>query len=364
MEVSQSRPRSSNIGLWTLFLLVQMGLVTPIERRLGHVRTRGRPGARIADRQRDLARRVAHRIQHWHVVRAGLQRPEDGSVGVDGGIAPIGGNLVVEVRLRIGPIPRRDDDVALYAFGPGRLRRHLARRDAVGPVREHLQHCLPAHTVEAGAHPRPGLARLDPPVPSVHGGLEVAQFRRDLPDAEAAELMAGRAIARLHEPEELSLVLDVRRDPVSLITGPRKLVPFRHVEQRRPVTRRVILRRCPGVGRRHRGQVQSRARRGAKLVRIDQAVASHPHVVARLGQVGDQIPALIVGHDDPGEARRKVGRLRDHPDAGLRSARSGHDTPDVVGVERGPLGSGFTRRECGGRDRTQPQVAGGAEDLR
>ena len=44
--------------------------------------------------------------------------------------------------------------------------------------------------------------------------------------------------------------------------------------------------------------------------------------------------ALRVRHDDPGELRRQLGRLGDHPDAGFGSAGAFHDAADVVIVDR------------------------------
>ena len=67
-----------------------------------------------------------HRIQDGQVIDGGFQRPVDGSVGVDPRIALVARHLVVEVRLRVGPIPHADDDVALRALRPRRRRWHLA----------------------------------------------------------------------------------------------------------------------------------------------------------------------------------------------------------------------------------------------
>ena len=79
--------------------------------------------------------RVRPRIDHRHVVGARLERAVDRPVRVHGRIALVARDLVVQVRLRIGPVPHRDDDVALAALRARRRRgRQLAAGDAIGPV--------------------------------------------------------------------------------------------------------------------------------------------------------------------------------------------------------------------------------------
>jgi len=64
---------------------------------------------------------VTDRIQDGEVVRAELGRPVDEAVAVDRGIAPVGGDLIVEIRLGVGPVPLCNDDVPLQALRTGRL---------------------------------------------------------------------------------------------------------------------------------------------------------------------------------------------------------------------------------------------------
>ena len=52
---------------------------------------------------------------------------------------------------------------------------------------------------------------------------------------------------------------------------------------------------------------------------IEQAVTAHPDVVIGLGQIGDEIPALVVGADDLDVADREFAGLRNDPDAPVRS---------------------------------------------
>jgi hypothetical protein len=71
----------------------------------------------------------------------------------------------------------------------------------------------------------------------------------------------------------------------------------------------------------------------AQLGRIHQPVAAHPDAVVRHRQVGDDVAALVVGHNHLGEFRRQVGGLRDHPDAGFGPGRAAHHAADVVVVD-------------------------------
>ena len=65
----------------------------------------------------------------------------------------------MKVGLWIGPVPFCDDDVPLDALRPRRRGRHFARRDPIGPVREHRQRALATElTVEATGHPCAGLS--------------------------------------------------------------------------------------------------------------------------------------------------------------------------------------------------------------
>ena len=63
-----------------------------------------------------LAGGVVHRIEHRQIVAALFGRSVDQAVGVDVRIALIGGDFVVQIGLRVGPVPLRDDDVALDAL--------------------------------------------------------------------------------------------------------------------------------------------------------------------------------------------------------------------------------------------------------
>ena len=70
----------------------------------------------------NFGRRVANRIEHARSIRADFVHAVDQAVRVQGGIAAVGGDFVVEIFLGVAPVPFGDDDVALDAL---RTRRRL-----------------------------------------------------------------------------------------------------------------------------------------------------------------------------------------------------------------------------------------------
>ena len=87
------------------------------------------------------------------------------------------------------------------------------------------------------------------------------------------------------------------------------------------------------VRRRHGRMIDDLAGLRAQLGRIHETIAAHPDLVVRGRQIGDDIAALVVGHDDLDEVGRQVVGFCDHPDAGFRPFRSGHHAADIVGVD-------------------------------
>ena len=349
-------------------LAVPDRLVAPVGRGRQR-RSRRYGGVGIAHRHRHLTGSVGHRIEHRHVVRARLERAVDRAVRVDGRIALVGGDLVVEIRLRIGPVPLRHDDVALDALRPARRLGQLARQDPVGPVGEHLDRAPAPHPVEPVRHRSAGLPRLDAPVPGRHHRIELAELRRHLARRLVAERVARRAPAGLHRAHPFGLAAHVGGDAIAIGTGTGELVPAGDLDQRQPVAGRVVLRRGHGVRRDDGRQIERRSGRRPDLVRVDQAVAADPHVVGRVRQVGNHVAAVVAGHDDAVEARRQVGGLRDHPHTRLRPAGTGHHAADVIGVDRHRLahagaaarcrrhGGAKHRRQTRSREDVSPHVA-------
>ena len=175
-EVIHTRPCSSNIGLWTLFLLVQIG--SSPQYADGWI-IAGEVGGVAGSRTVSGTRRhgVPHRIQHRQVIGAEFERAVDQAVRVPRRIAPVGRDLVVQIGLRIGPVPLGDHDVPFDALRTRRRRRHFAGLDPIGPVREHRERALRPELVDAAHHVRPGLARHDPPLPPFER-LHVLERRR------------------------------------------------------------------------------------------------------------------------------------------------------------------------------------------
>ena len=83
---------------------------------------------RIAIGNLDAADGVVHRIEYRQIIAAFLRRTVDQAVRVHAGVALVGGDFVVEIHFRAGPVPLRDHDVALEALRP---RRRLSRQFAV-----------------------------------------------------------------------------------------------------------------------------------------------------------------------------------------------------------------------------------------
>ena len=85
----------------------------------------------------DQAGLVVDGIEPRDEVRARFGRSVDQTVRIDGRIAAVGRDLVMQIALRRVPVPQRDDEVALDAGRTRRLReRQLALRDAIRPIAE------------------------------------------------------------------------------------------------------------------------------------------------------------------------------------------------------------------------------------
>src|SRR3989442_13680153 len=95
---------------------------------------------RIRDWHLEKRHRVRLGIEDRHVVARVFIRAIERTVSIDGRMAPVRRDQVVNKGLLCTPLPRGDDDVALDTlgarrFGPGQL----AVGDAVGPVAEKLE---------------------------------------------------------------------------------------------------------------------------------------------------------------------------------------------------------------------------------
>jgi len=125
---NHTRPFLSNMPLWLLarWLQIFSSPSTPraasASRRPRHGReARTIRGTRIRDRHLEERHLVRLGIQDRHVVGRVLGRPIERAVGVDGRVAPIRGDQVVQIVLVGTPLPRGDDDVALDTLRSRRL---------------------------------------------------------------------------------------------------------------------------------------------------------------------------------------------------------------------------------------------------
>ena len=60
-------------------------------------------------------------------------------------------------------------------------------------------------------------------------------------------------------------------------------------------------------------------------------------MVAGSWKIGNEVSALIICHDNSGEARIEIVCFGDNPNTGLGAGNAGHDTGDVVIVNRNAL---------------------------
>ncbi len=141
-------------------------LLPPVRRGLEHG-AGGGGGGRVPDGEGYFTGHVVDGVQHGQVIGAYFQGAVEGAVCIHSGVPPVRAHQVMKVGLRVGPVPLRDDHVALYSLRSGRNRRHLARLDPVRPVRKHAQHPVPAHLVDGRNHAPAGLAGLETALPGL-----------------------------------------------------------------------------------------------------------------------------------------------------------------------------------------------------
>ena len=291
---------------------------------------------RHAGRHVQPLRAVGHRVGDDE---AGAADAVDRAVGVQVGVALVGGDLVVDHRDGVAPAPHRQHQVAFLPLRAGRRRRDLAGRDAVGPVGEQAQRALAPHAVEPGVHARAATPHLHPVVPRVEGRVEVVDVQHGhLAGGHVAHLVA-ELTAVLQPVDPLGLVPHGPADAVAVRAGARELARRRHLEQRVPVVGGVDARRLLRGGR--RGHRQGHLVPGPRrlLPGVDEAVAAHPELVAGVRQVGHEKPAVVAGDDDLAERGLEVAGLGDHPYPGLAAAGAPHDAADVlVGRRRAAAG--------------------------
>src|SRR4029453_9249897 len=169
----------------------------------------------------------------------GLEGSIDRAVGIYRRIPLVARDLVVEIRLRISPIPHCHDDVSFLSLRPRRLVEwQLTSSNPIGPVAPHGPGALPTHLGEPGVHAAAGLTGLNPPLPRRGRGLELAQVLGNLARRRTAHLVAARATVGVHDvANPLALTLHGRRDAVAARPRAGEVALRRQLKQSEPVLR-------------------------------------------------------------------------------------------------------------------------------
>ena len=156
----------------------------------------------------------------------------------------------------------------------------------------------------------------------------VRYLARERARGKLAQLMAADATVVLHRVEPFVLGYLGRNCALAA-----ELARVRNLHHGIPIDRRIVLRRGGLVRRHHRLQVESLARSGFDLRRIDQPIAAHPDVVVGFGQIGHHVASLIVGDHHSGEPGGQIRGFRDHPDAGFGPLRARDHAADIIVVD-------------------------------
>ena len=155
--------------------------------------------------------------------------------------------------------------------------------------------------------------------------------------ARRANVLAAQGVARLagilHRIDPVGLRSHARGNSTGTLVRSRKLVLAGNLQHRIPIHSRIILRRRGRARRGLRGQLNGLSRHRVLLVGIDEPIAACPDLVFRRGQFGNDEAAEIIGDHHLGVFGRKIGRLRDHPDAGFGAIGSLDLAPDGIGAD-------------------------------
>jgi len=202
-----------------------------------------------------LAPGILHRVEYRYEIAAFLGRAIEQTIGVDGGIALVGGNLVMQIGFGRIPVPQGYNDIARLAFRALRLGEgQFAGGDAIGPIAEQSEGARRIQPADRTDHIIGGLPDLDAIFPGGRRGIKMAEGLGYGPRRGIAQLMAGVAAVRLDDVKPLLLALHLRGHAVAvrLCPGAGKFVRRRDVQHRVPVDGRIILRRGRFAGGGHR----------------------------------------------------------------------------------------------------------------
>ena len=263
-------------------LAVPDRLVAPDGGRREEIVLRGRRFG-VAHRMQHFARGVALGVQNGNVIGAVLRRAVDFAIRIEARIARIGRDLVMQIGGRAAPFP--SDTTILRSMPAGRT-------GFVAGSSPLSMRSSNRRTASARA-PAPA-RRYRAPSALARRPLGFAASRRRSGPEFVGELLGE--VAGPRRRKRMAAIAAAGLDgvqPGALAFHPpqREFILRRHLQHREPVDRRIIFGGQFGTRRRHRGQVQSLARRGSHLWRIHQAIAAHPDVVIGLRQIRDDVTA-------------------------------------------------------------------------
>ena len=166
-----------------------------------------------------------------------LRRAEQRAVGIDGRIAPVRGDQVVQVLLLVDPVPGGDDDVALDSLAAAAASlRQFTLGDAVGPIREILEGDAAEATGQLVHHRSPDWPEDMRRIHASSDELELTELLRDRARGKLSQLMAADAADVLHLLEPVDL-----RDLLGDVALAAELARVRDLQHRIPVDRRIVL---------------------------------------------------------------------------------------------------------------------------
>ena len=318
-------------------MLVQIDFVAPVRRRLpaSSATVGGVFGSRTVSGTRLIVLR--DRIEHRHVVGAQLERAVEQAVGVERRIAAIGRDHVVQVRLRIGPVPLRDDDVALEALRPRRRRRHLAaRRCDRSSRRTSAARAAVPKLIERRRSSAAGLARLHAAIPRVRratGTCRAPSGSRASPWCRADGTPCSRPTSACASTRAWLFMFGEM--PLPLSAGAGELALRRAPASARTSSRPGSTARGVRVRRGHGGQVQRLARASLRPSASRPARSRAPRRCSspsadRAADSGPRSSVTTIFTNCVGRSRG----LGDHPDAGLGPFAAAHDAAEIVGIDR------------------------------
>ena len=210
----------------------------------------------------------------------------------------------------------------------GFSRGQFALGDAVRPVAEVTEWHAAERTRQQVDHLRARLAGRHAAHPRLGGVREGAELLRDFARGFLPELVTADAAVVAHGVEPVLL-----RDLGRYVARSAEVLGRRNLQHRVPVDRGVVFRGGSLVRRGHRLEIETLTGLSVDLGRINEAVATYPHLVLRLRKVRHDEAAHVVGHHHLGVARGQVAGFRDHPDASLRTLRAHNHAADVVVVD-------------------------------